>query len=101
MRSIACPLVASAVLAACGGTPPDAYATYQACFDDHTMVEALPVPEAIVVCCLEHPIAGVKPSCGATAAACTDYLGINLSATSATPAEVTAACADYITQKGP
>src|SRR5262245_32305062 len=86
---------------ACGHSHEgDAFATYQECFDEHHGHEALPVQEAIVVCCLEHPINGVKPVCGNTAAECSTYLGANLSQTSATQAEVTAACADYITQKG-
>ncbi|MBK9030301.1 MAG: hypothetical protein IPL61_03000 [Myxococcales bacterium] len=79
---------------------PESYATFQECFDDHTTVESLPVTEAIAICCLEHPIAGVAPVCGATAPACETYLGTNLATTSATPAEVTAGCADYITQRG-
>ena len=52
------------------------------------------------MCCLDHPIAGVKPACGNTANDCAAYLGTNLDAASATPADITAACADYITQKG-
>ena len=76
------------------------YPTFQECFDDHHNVEALPVQEAIVVCCLDHPIAGVKPVCGDTAAACGTYLDANLSATSASGTDKTAACADYINKKG-
>ncbi|MEZ4400808.1 MAG: hypothetical protein R3B06_12355 [Kofleriaceae bacterium] len=80
---------------------PEPYATFQLCYDDHHTVEALPVQQAIVVCCLEHEIAGTAaPVCGDAAAACEAYLGTNLDAASATPTEVTAACAEYITQKG-
>lgn len=75
------------------------YATYQACFDEHVNVESLAVNEAIVVCCLDHPIAGHSPACGETAAACVDYLGMNLMQ-GATDAEKTAACDEYIVQKG-
>ena len=83
-----------------GNSEGEAYDTYQECFDDHTMVESLPVQEAIVVCCLEHPIAGVKPACGNTAPDCVTYLGANLSPTSASSADVSAACDTYVTQKG-
>lgn len=94
-------LVAFLVCAACGGHEADnePYPTYQECFDDHTKVESLPVKEAIVVCCLEHPIAGVMPVCGNTAAECVAYLNANLSATSASGTDVMAACDDYIAKK--
>jgi len=89
-------------LAACDdhdhGAEP--YATFQACFDEHATAEALPHAQAITICCLEHPIGGVTEVCGTTAAACEAYLGTNLTSGSATPAEVTAGCADYVTQRG-
>ena len=79
----------------------EGFDTYQACFDDHHGgAENLPVKEAIVVCCLEHPIAGHTEVCGNSAAECMTYLGTNLMASSATSTEVTEACADYVTQKG-
>ncbi len=78
----------------------EAFDTYQDCYNDHHEEEALPVQEAIVVCCLEHPIAGVTEVCGQTAADCVTYLGTNLSSTSATQTEVQAACDDYVAQKG-
>lgn len=88
-------------LIACGDSGHEAYATYQVCFDEHKTHESLPTQEAIVVCCLDHEIAGMhNPVCGATAADCETYLGANLASTSATAAERTAACAEYITQKG-
>jgi hypothetical protein len=95
-------LVTITTFAACGdhAHSPEAYATFQLCYDDHHTEEALPVTEAIAVCCLEHPIAGVLEVCGATAATCQTYLGTNLGTASATPAEVTAGCDAYITQKG-
>ena len=75
--------------------------TYQECFDDHHGgAENLPVKEAIVVCCLEHPIAGHTEVCGATTADCMTYLSTNLSSSSATQTDVSAACMDYVTQKG-
>jgi hypothetical protein len=93
---------------ACGGTTPDAdaFPTMQACFDEHHGSESLSVNNSIVVCCLDHPLgtAMTHPSCGATVAACVAYLGSDavgmLSASSATPAEVMAACTDYISKKG-
>jgi hypothetical protein len=76
----------------------EAYPTYQECFDDHTESEMLPVKEAIVVCCLEHPIDGVKPVCKTTAPDCINYLTDNLKQTSASTVEVAEACDDYIAQ---
>ena len=74
------------------------YDTLQACFDDHHATEGLPVGESIVVCCTDHPIAGVHPACKATAADCVTFVRAQLSAAT-TDAEITAACADYIAKK--
>lgn len=84
---------------ACHSHDHEGFATFQACFDEHTMVEALPFQQAVVVCCLDHPIDGVSEACGATAADCVTYLGANLTST-ATQADIQAACDEYITQKG-
>lgn len=98
-------ILASAILGsvgyACGGGHEnDAYPTYQACFDEHTEQENLLVPQAIVVCCLDHPIAGMEqPVCGETKPDCINYLTGNLSQTSAGVAVVDAACDDYLIQK--
>lgn len=83
----------------CKDDPIEAYATYQECFDEHTMKEMLPTKEAIVVCCLEHPINGVSPACGATKPDCINYLTINLSQTSASTTDESDGCADYVSQK--
>jgi hypothetical protein len=83
----------------CKDDPIEAYPTYQECFDDHTMKEMLPTKEAIVVCCLEHPINGISPACGDIKADCINYLTINLNQTSASTTDVMDACADYISQK--
>lgn len=85
-------------LTACGGGGEEAYDTFQDCFDDHNQVEALPVAESIVICCLEHPINGVTEVCGADAVACETYVDNNLDTASATVDEITAACADYESQ---
>ncbi|MBA3394722.1 MAG: hypothetical protein H0T89_18895 [Deltaproteobacteria bacterium] len=98
-------ILASAILGSvgfgCGGNDDHApYDTYQACFDEHTQEENLPIPQAIVVCCLDHPIAGMEqPVCGETKPDCINYLTANLSQTSAGVAVVDAACDDYILQK--
>lgn len=47
----------------CKDDSVEAYDTLQECFIDHTQEESLPVVEALVVCCLDHPIAGVSPAC--------------------------------------
>lgn len=84
--------------AACHDHDHGSYPTYQACYDEHTNVESLPVNEAIVVCCLDHPVDGVSEVCGASAADCVTYLTSNLSGPTST--EISAACDEYAFQKG-
>jgi hypothetical protein len=100
--SILASLLALPLFAACSsdGTAPEAFDTLQACFDAHHVEDALPTPEAITVCCLDHPIAGVSPACKNTQADCEAFVDAELDP-SVTVADITAACADYITQKGP
>jgi hypothetical protein len=88
------------VLAACGDSKVDAdpFDTLQACFDEHHNMESLPVQQAIVVCCLDHPIAGVHPSCKDTQADCVSHVRAALTATTL-DADITAACMTYISQK--
>ena len=92
-------------LAACGDnggtTDADPFDTFEACFTEHHATEALPVGEAIVICCLDHPIgsAGAGVVCGADANTCTTYVTANLQATDASSTEISAACTDYVTQK--
>jgi hypothetical protein len=88
-------------LAACGSSNPvdaDPFDTLQECFDEHHNMETLPVQQAIVVCCLDHPIAGVHPSCTNTQADCVTHVRANLDA-SVVDADITAACTTYIMQK--
>ena len=93
---------ASIMLAAgcSGNSDEESYDTFQACFDDHHNVETLPVDQAIVVCCVDHPIgsAGKNVVCGADSASCTTYVTANLSATSATSSDISTACTTYQTQ---
>jgi hypothetical protein len=91
------------VLAACGGDDgndedAEEFPTLQACFDEHHNMESLPTDQAIVVCCTDHPIAGVHPSCGATAMDCETHVDSELDDTSATADEITTACQEYIDQ---
>jgi hypothetical protein len=72
------------------------YDTYQNCFDDQTFVVKLMVEDAVVVCCLDHPIGGVKPVCKDTAPDCINFLTANLLQTSASTTQVMEACAMYI-----
>jgi hypothetical protein len=83
----------------CGDDPPASFATYQACFDDRTMAGKQPVQDAIVVCCLDHPIMDVSPACGDTTPDCINYLTANLNQTSASTIEKMDACAEYVSQK--
>ena len=94
-------LVSMLVLGACGNKNQmnaDAFATLQACFDEHNKTESLSVHDSIVVCCLDHPIAGVHPSCGSTQDDCITHVGAELDA-SVTDADIQMACTDYISQK--
>jgi hypothetical protein len=96
-------------IAACSSnSTPDAdpFATMQLCFDEHHTTEALSVNDAIVICCLDHPINGVHPSCGNTVAECqarltgTDPVGKLTLTTEVTTATIMTACQDYVTKKG-
>ncbi|MDQ3365634.1 MAG: hypothetical protein M3680_09410 [Myxococcota bacterium] len=103
MRSLALvSLVLTSLLFACGGDDDKhaPYDTYQACYDAHFEDEMLPTMESIVVCCLDHPIAGMtQPVCGDTEADCINYLTVNLSQTDADISVKTAACNEYVVQK--
>jgi len=76
----------------------DPFDTLQACFDEHHVTESLSVNDAIVVCCTDHPIAGVHPSCKDTQADCVTHVRAELAST-VTAAEIDAACTDYISKK--
>jgi len=99
---ISASFVWSLVVTACGdsGGTQDAepFATLQACFDEHHNMESLPVNDAIVVCCTDHPIAGVHPSCKDTQADCVAHVRAELNSTVTDP-EIAAACMDYISKK--
>ena len=92
----------SLVLAGCSDDPDaesEPFDTLQACFDDHhSGAESLPVAQAITVCCLDHPIAGVAPSCQDTAADCVTHVGAQLDDAVAA-SDFQAACTDYINQQ--
>jgi hypothetical protein len=94
-------LVVPAILTACGSSDQmdaDPFDTLQACFDEHTKMESLPVNNAIVVCCTDHPIAGVHPSCKDTQADCVAHVRAELDS-SVTDTQIDAACTDYISKK--
>jgi hypothetical protein len=95
-------LAAPVAVIACGdnggSTDADPFDSLQACFDEHTKMESLPVGEAIVVCCTDHPIAGVHPSCKDTKADCVTHVRAELDS-SITNTQIDAACTDYITKK--
>jgi len=88
-------------LAACHNHSHDeAFATFAACYEDHTVGdEMLAKPEAIVACCLDHPVEGLT-DCGPTAAACETLMQAELDDAVAADADIMAGCADYIVQKG-
>jgi hypothetical protein len=76
----------------------DPFDTLAACFDEHHNVESLTVQQAIVVCCLDHPINGVHPSCTSTQADCVTHVNTELSSEALVAADVQAACTTYIDQ---
>ncbi|HEU4731609.1 MAG TPA: hypothetical protein VFT22_27125 [Kofleriaceae bacterium] len=89
------------VAAACGGSDnqdAEPFDTLFACYDEHHNTESLPIQQAIVVCCLDHPIAGVHPSCADTQADCVSHVTAELG-TSVTASDIEGACAIYIDQK--
>jgi hypothetical protein len=84
----------------CEAEEAKSYATYQACFDEQTMKgDKLPVQEAIVKCCIDHPIGGMTLVCGATKPDCINYLTANLAQTSASTIDKMDACDTYISEK--
>jgi hypothetical protein len=111
--SLVLSLLGLPLISACGdgdSGDSESFDTFQDCFDDHHEEEMFTVQKAITICCLDHPIganaAGVV--CGATAATCDTYVTSSLGAGSGsgsgsdevTAADITAACTDYVTQKG-
>jgi hypothetical protein len=90
-------------LVACGDDKTDEgenepFDTLQECYDDHhSGDESLPVLQAIVVCCLEHPIDGERPSCGTSQSECVGHVDLALD-NSVTTSDIDAACANYISQ---
>ncbi len=82
----------------CKEDAAESYDTLQDCFIDHTEEESLPVIEALVVCCLDHPIMGVNPSCGDSEADCINHLTDEIDQTDASTVEVMDACAEYVVQ---
>ncbi len=85
----------------CGSDADDEpYDTYQACFDQHATIEKKTNEESIIACCINHPIAGMKPACGVTAADCINFITANLDQLSASTVEVMEACQMYEAQVG-
>lgn len=93
-------ILALSLTLGCGGgdSEEEAYDTLEDCFIDHVEVDTLPVVEALIVCCLEHPIAGVAPSCGATQDECEVHVGDEIAPADATDQEVIDACTGYIAE---
>jgi hypothetical protein len=110
MHFIRIALLASIVTAlsitACGGDSStednDPFPTYQACFDEHHNTEGFDVQKAIVICCISHPIGSAEMNvvCGSDAASCETYVGSNLTGSDVGSADITAACTDYVNQRG-
>jgi hypothetical protein len=78
----------------------DPFDTLQLCYDEHTGGdEHLPIQQAIVTCCLDHPIAGMAaPTCLDTKPTCVTHVRAGLAA-SVLDADIDAACTTYIAEK--
>lgn len=74
--------------------------TFQDCYDDHQPPTAsFTVQEAIVICCLDHPIGGTPaPTCPKIQVDCVTHVRAALDP-SILDADITAACMTYISQK--
>jgi hypothetical protein len=93
------------MLAACGDddhgddSESEPFDSLQDCFDDHhSGAESLPTANAITVCCLDHPIKGVHPSCGDAKADCIAHVDTELD-DSISQNDIDAACTAYINEK--
>jgi hypothetical protein len=105
MRRFITPIVISLAalsltLTACNNSEPvdaDPFDTLQACYDEHHGgTEHLPIQQAIVTCCLDHPIAGMNaPTCLGTQVDCVNHVRAGLDP-SILDADINAACTTYI-----
>jgi hypothetical protein len=97
IATFAVSLVLALGLAACGDKKEDVdpFDTLQECYTEHAVTEKFPVQESIVVCCIDHPIAGVHPSCANTKADCVTHVRAALDA-SVSSTDIDAACTTYI-----
>lgn len=85
-------LIVPLVVAACGSDDAEPVDTLQACYDEHHHgEESLPVQDAIAMRRLDHPIAGVHPSCADTQADCVAHVAAELDP-SVVLADIGAAC---------
>lgn len=96
MRLVLFALLA-AFTAGCGHSH-DSYASFQACFDEHTEVEGYDAPMAITICTLDHDIDGAALDF-ATVEECIAYVDAELATDAATADEIVAGCEDYVRQK--
>ncbi|HEX3477818.1 MAG TPA: hypothetical protein VHT91_22505 [Kofleriaceae bacterium] len=91
------------LLTACSDTKPqedaDPFDTLQLCYDEHNGTEHLTSQQAIVTCCLDHPIGGMAaPTCLNTQADCVTHVRTAL-APAILDADISAACMTYISMK--
>lgn len=98
-------LLAGFALTACGGDDDadnEAFDTFSDCFTDHHVEEGFDVQKAIVICCIDHPIGSddMNVVCGNDAASCETYVGAQQLGSDVGSADITAACTDYVNQRG-
>ncbi len=98
-------ILCAALAAACGNSNnSNNFATFQACFDEHTKNEGFTVPCAVEICCIDHGIGSAKMNtvCGDTAQTCESYVTANLSDSADTTLtqDITTACTNYVFDSG-
>jgi hypothetical protein len=98
-------LVLVLLVVACHSTTnPNAFSTFQACFDEHTQMEGFTPPCAIEICCIDHQIGSTAMNivCGDTATSCQTYVGSNLTVPTDPNlgSDTMTACSHYVFDSG-
>ena len=92
--------LAMVLVVGCSGDTVKSYPDYQTCFEDlQDKDDTLSNIDAIVDCCLDHPIGGESPACGDTTPDCINFLTNNLAQTSASQSDLNMGCQQYVDER--